>query len=80
MCHAIRIDQAVFVTTGLKKYTSYEEATDSYVNESRTVTSKLQVPEHTEGRNYRYKKFGFIYLQSCSLVVSLKTTAKLGKA
>ena len=38
---------------------------------SRTVTSKLQAPEHSEGTNIRYEKFGL------SLFFR---TAKLGKA
>ena len=71
-CHATAIDQAVFVTTNLEKYTSYEDAIKSsiYLNEcsnvttdfigSRTVTSKLQAPKHTEDSNFWYEKFGFI--------------------
>ena len=57
--------------TDLEKYTSYEDAIKSNkLNESsnfatdfkgsRTVTSKLQAPEHTEDSNFWSKKFGFI--------------------
>ena len=63
---------AMFVVTDLEKYTSYKVAIKSNIqlNESfnfatdfkgsRTVTSKLQAPEHTKGSNFQYKKFGFI--------------------
>ena len=84
--HATTIDKAVFVATDLEKYTSYEDAIKSNIqlNEcfnyttdfkvSRTITYKLQAREQTVGSHFQC-----IYLQDCSLVVSFKTTAKLGK-
>ena len=42
---------------------------------NRTVTAELQVSEPTEDSDFRYDRKGHVYLETCTSVVSFKTTA-----
>ena len=41
----------------------------------RTVTAELQVSEPTDDSDFRYDRKGHVYLETCTSVVSFKTTA-----